>query len=123
MYDPGTGKCGAKKGLLVLRECGEPAIGACSGCSAQICQKHQVINQQGAVLCPDCAANDQSLAPQGHVGRSRRRSYYYGHYGYPYHYGHFHDHDRHSVDSRDEVGEAGGQAGGDDFDDFDSLES
>ncbi len=143
MSDPGVNNCKAKKGLLVLRECGAPAVGACGGCGIPICQKHQTINTQGVVSCPDCAANDPNVVSRGQVGRSRRRRSYYGHYGYsPYYYGHhhhYHDRDHSSVDHSDNVADAGAGAGAgaptdagvgadagaelDGFDEFDDMES
>jgi len=139
MFDPGTGNCKAKKGLLVLRECGQPAVGACGKCGIQVCQQHQVlISQTGAVLCPDCAAQDEKMAPTGHVGRSRRRSRYYSHYGY--YGGHHHDHDYFNGRDQSSVQTPGPQTAGvgagasadakggvdadrDDLDDMDSMES
>jgi hypothetical protein len=135
--DSNASGCKAKKGLLVLRDCGEPVIGVCSGCHIGICQKHQVIAFNNQVLCPDCAAKDQNMKPAGYVGRSRRRDRYYSHYGYTpwfyYHdHDHYRDHDYHSVQNdgnqpADAMAGAGaeppGVSGGIDADDLDSMES
>jgi hypothetical protein len=139
MFDPGTGNCKAKKGLLVLRECGQPAIGACGKCGIPVCQQHQIIiSQTGMVYCPECAAQDAQMAPTGHVGRARRRTRYYTHYGY--YGGHWHTHDyfteRDHAAVQHPAGKAAGVSAGatadaaggvdadhDDLDDMDALES
>ncbi len=138
MYDPGSGNCKAKKGMLVLRECGEPATASCSMCGIPVCQKHVVPTEQG-VACPECAAMKTKIpqGPQGVVGRARRRRSYYGHYGYsPYYYGYhgyggrhyWSDDDYDSMDEREDVSEdlaEDMEADGDDadLDDFDDMES
>jgi hypothetical protein len=121
-----TGNCKAKKGMLVLRECGQPAIGACGGCGIPICAAHQVIGFNNQVLCPDCAARDQNMKPTGYVGRSRRRDRYYSYYGYmPLYHHHYHDHDYNTVaDSAAQTPIAAAAEGAPpDRDDFDSMES
>ncbi len=136
MFEPGSANCKAKKGLLVLRDCGKTATAACSSCGIPVCSKHQVVVSQG-VTCPDCASRDTTVPSKGHVGRSRRRSRYYDNYRYdPYYYGHGHyhshyysDHDHHSVSDRNEsISDAEtvddtAVAEVDSFDDFDDLES
>jgi hypothetical protein len=127
MFDPGSGDCKAKVGLLVLKECGRVAVGSCAICGIPICTRHQVAAPQGAA-CPDCAARDEKMEPRGNVGRARRRSSYYSHYGYyPLFYGHhYNDHDRQAFDDRQaQAGPAdpGDQADKDFMDDYDASES
>ena len=140
MYEPGSGNCKAKVGLLVLRECKKTASAACSLCGIPVCAKHQAIVSQG-VACPNCASNDPNYKDSSDSRRWRRRSRYYDNYHYyPYYYDHhhgyyhdhYHDRDYHSVENRDEnISEEAAAAGtsdaevmdDSDFDDFDSMES
>ena len=108
--EPGTQKCKSKKGLLIIRECGAPAIEVCSRCNIPLCSEHMVSTPDG-ITCPECyessgetTANDRNQ-PQS-MKRFRRRRSYYNDYGYRPHYYHhnryFNDQDRQTVDSRAE---------------------
>ena len=66
--------CQASFGLLVLRECGQPAAGACSSCGKMLCAMHQVMGP-GGMACPECsvAAGVQSDQTQD---AANRQGYY-----------------------------------------------
>ena len=80
------GSCHARVGLLVLRDCGKPAVGGCRQCGRTVCAKHQVEGEEG-ILCPDCAALQMKDTEE--YRRSDRwddpmwvRTTMYHHYGY-----------------------------------------
>jgi hypothetical protein len=113
--DPGV--CRAKKGLLFLQDCGEPAIARCERCSRPICGMHQVLTRT-IVCCPECAAGMGQTEPAAAgpaanqpanpaVEAVRRRQVYYSGYGYhPYYYGHhvyYSDSDYHVFDEKSHV--------------------
>lgn len=87
MLDPGTAMCKAKVGLLVLRGCGDPAIGACALCGMPLCSQHMVTGQDGGIRCPDCGLRDPDMASRQDLKEGRERESYYDEYGYhPYMY-------------------------------------
>jgi len=63
--------CQARQGLLVLRGCGSPAIGACSSCGRMLCAMHLM---GGA--CPDCAAMQGNTDTEQTREAAQRNSYY-----------------------------------------------
>jgi hypothetical protein len=85
MFDPGSESCKARVGLLVLRVCGEPAAGACTGCGLPLCSQHMLTGSDGTPRCPECAIQDPNMATNPELRRSRQRDQYYDDYGYePY---------------------------------------
>lgn len=87
MFEPGATQCRAKVGLLVLRDCGNPAVAECPGCGKAVCAEH-IVAAPGGTMCPECAARDPLAPSAGAVGRARTRRDYYDDYGYePYYYG------------------------------------
>jgi hypothetical protein len=110
------GVCRVKVGLLILRDCKEPAVAECCRCGRAVCGLHQVLRPQ-FTYCPECAAQvEQSgqdpnavpaapvpptagALPDANLERVRQRQEYYRDYGYcPYYYGHhyyFSDSDYH----------------------------
>ena len=64
--------CQARMGLLVLRGCEEPAVGACAVCGTPLCAMHQVMGPQG-MSCPDCSGSPEA----------EERKEYYNTYGRP----------------------------------------
>jgi len=111
--ETGFGKCKTQVGMLVLRDCGEPALGVCVTCNRPICQRHQVPTSQG-VTCPDCAAQLPNGQSHREVQRVRYRSGYYSYYGYHPH--HFHDHDYDSFDQSRQAAKPAGPKSADDRD-------
>ncbi len=55
--------CRYKRGFLFLRDCAEPAVGACSICGRPICLAHQAPSTDGSMACLECAATDQREDP------------------------------------------------------------
>lgn len=115
--DPGA--CRAKKGLLFLHDCGEPAVARCERCARPICGMHQVMTRT-AVCCPECAAAQEQDEPvekgpaeKGPVDKGpaveavrRRRAYYSDYDYYPWYYGrhsYFSDNDYRVFDEKDHV--------------------
>lgn len=97
MVAGGFGKCRTAVGMLVLRECGQPANQVCVMCNKPICEAHQAPTKQG-IACPECAASlPGEEAPPAAV-RVRRRQQYYSHYHYTPLY--FYDDDYHAFDRR-----------------------
>ncbi len=64
--------CQARMGLLVLRGCEEPAVGACAVCGKGLCAMHQVMGEQG-MTCPECSGSPEE----------KDREEYYQEYGEP----------------------------------------
>jgi len=48
--------CQWQSGLLVMRECGQPAMAGCSMCGRSICMAHSVPGPNG-MACPQCASS------------------------------------------------------------------
>ncbi len=55
------GLCHARKGLLVLRDCGKQALSSCGSCGTGLCEDHQILTSEG-IFCPDCAAQDDRFS-------------------------------------------------------------
>jgi hypothetical protein len=105
------GTCRARKGLLFLHDCGEPAVARCERCARPVCGMHQVM-AQNAVCCPECAAALEDADPEAAGGDPavdavRRRRAYYSDYDYhPWYYGrhsYFSDKDYRVFDEKDHV--------------------
>jgi hypothetical protein len=95
--------CVVKRGFFVLRDCGKPAMNACSFCSRAVCQEHSLLRGQTPV-CLDCNARQQQLtdeekvdqmASDGTQNRSALYNYRHGYYsqgGYnPFYSGLYYD--------------------------------
>jgi hypothetical protein len=133
------GICHARVGLLVLRDCGKPAVANCRLCGRSLCDAHQVLTEDGAT-CPECIARQEQFGtPADAATAARSRNRYYALYDYdPFYTGSFHyysDHDYRTLDARpssqvaetssgptggdgEERGEEGQSADMDDLDDF-----
>lgn len=70
--------CQARMGLLVLRECGAPAMGFCGSCGKSVCATHQVGSS-----CPDCGMLDQQNQEDPVAQDAATRNSYYQEYGEP----------------------------------------
>jgi hypothetical protein len=80
------GTCHARVGLLVLRDCGKPAVASCHLCGRALCEAHQVLTEEGPT-CPDCVAmRGEFHTPTDEVAAARTRRHYYNDYGYTPHY-------------------------------------
>ncbi len=67
--------CQAKAGLLVLRACGQPSVGACAKCTKPLCGEHI-----GSGVCASCAI--ETGAPRDRlVEEEATRASYYRTYG------------------------------------------
>jgi len=107
--------CMANSGLLVLRGCGQPAVGACSSCGKALCMLHMA-----AGTCPECAAMGGQWEDNDAAREAASRNDYYNTYGGGSEYGSasfFSAGDRRAAGT----GPAGFTAGeGDDYDPFDT---
>ena len=69
------GVCRVKVGLLILRDCKEPAVAECCRCGRGVCGLHQVIRPE-FTYCPECAAGleqtEQDRIAQDPSGRDQR---------------------------------------------------
>ena len=68
--------CMASSGLLVLRGCGEPAVGACSNCGKALCMMHLASG-----TCPDCMATSGQWGDNEAAREAASRNDYYNTYG------------------------------------------
>ena len=68
--------CMASAGLLVLRGCGQPAVGVCSSCGKSLCMMHL-----GAGTCPDCMATQGQWEDNDAAREAASRNDYYNTYG------------------------------------------
>ena len=86
-------------GLLVLRRCSKPAVAECSQCGKKLCKDHIVRDQQGRVLCLECARNIDGLQehPMVHISYLR-----YTYYDDPYWYM-YNDRDFDTFDRREYI--------------------
>jgi hypothetical protein len=75
--------CQARAGLLVLRGCGSPAIGACASCGRGLCAMHML----GGGMCPDCSATQGANQDNEYTREAANRGAYYSEYGEPAEYG------------------------------------
>jgi len=84
-------RCSFKKGLLNLRDCGEPAEDYCSQCNRPICRQHirQMEGAESGCLCPECAAKfvDGKVDQEAWYATNRRRFYHNSGY-FPIYFGH-----------------------------------
>jgi hypothetical protein len=69
-------------GLLVLRECGGAAVGACSSCGRMLCAMHMVMGS----VCPECSAMQGNVENESAREAANRNSYY-STYGEPSEFG------------------------------------
>ena len=72
--------CQCPAGLLVLRECGEPAFGACGFCGRALCVMHQTPGPDG-IACPECASTRQDYEETSESEAAATRKEYYDEYG------------------------------------------
>src|SRR5262245_36735071 len=75
--------CQARSGLLVLRACDSPAVGARASCGRPLCASHML----GGGTCPDCSAMQGSNQDNEHAREAANRNSYYEDYGEPAEYG------------------------------------
>ena len=68
--------CQARMGLLVLRDCGDPATGFCGQCGKAICAAHQT-----GTSCPECAVAQGQDASDPNAQQAASRNAYYQQYG------------------------------------------
>jgi hypothetical protein len=81
---PKTGTCQSRKGLLFLRDCGEPAVAECQRCGRELCDAHRMF-EEAELVCPECSAPG---AHRGEAGENdpHWRDRYYNQYDYRPHY-------------------------------------
>lgn len=82
------GFCHAKRGLLMVRDCGKHALSSCESCGTGLCEDHQILTGYG-VFCPECAVRDNRLdgLEDERLDRVRYRregGYYSGGYYYAF---------------------------------------
>ncbi len=98
--------CGAKTGLLFLKDCGRIPIAECAQCSRPICREHSIASENGTI-CPECASGNKKTARKQRAGHACDRNRYYHRYGYhPYYYGHHHyysDRDYRTFDDAEQI--------------------
>ena len=63
--------CQAKTGLLVLRACGQPSVGACSKCTKPLCGDHI-----GSGMCSECVVQGGGRRDPMAEEEATRSSYY-----------------------------------------------
>lgn len=68
--------CMASAGLLVLRGCGQPAVGGCSNCGKALCMMHMA-----GGTCPECAAMGGQWEDNEAAREAASRNQYYDTYG------------------------------------------
>lgn len=68
--------CMASAGLLVLRPCGQPAVGGCSQCGKSLCMIHM-----GSGMCPECMAMGGQWEDDEAGREAASRNDYYNTYG------------------------------------------
>lgn len=106
--------CGARAGLLVLRACGQPAMGFCGSCGTPLCAIHI-----GGGMCPDCMVVSGNAHGSEDAQHAAARNDYYNSYGPQQQFG-----DSNYFSSGDRAAVAGGAAAfgpaGDDYDAFDT---
>jgi hypothetical protein len=105
-------KCAVKRGIVVLRDCGERADDTCVECKRSICQEHTRF-LSGETLCVECHARKSEESTQEKAANGKKKAmaqneyddtwddhawpYYYRHhyytnYGYsPFYHGHYYD--------------------------------
>lgn len=113
--------CQARAGLLVLRMCGEPAMGACGTCGRPLCMLHQVMGGAG-MTCPECAALHGGSEDNEQAREAANRNDYYNSYGEPTEFGgdtYFSEGDHDAV-RRSIAGGDAAQGFGEDYDPFDT---
>ncbi len=68
--------CMASAGLLVLRGCGQPAVGACSNCGKALCMMHLA-----GGTCTECMAASGEYGDSEAGREAASRDNYYNTYG------------------------------------------
>ncbi|MBN8730509.1 MAG: hypothetical protein J0L64_08220 [Acidobacteria bacterium] len=68
--------CMASAGLLVLRQCGQPAVGGCSQCGKSLCMMHMA-----GGTCPECMAMGGQVDDSEAGREAASRNDYYNTYG------------------------------------------
>ena len=110
MSDTTATTCQTKVGLLTLRDCDQPAEGACEQCKRVVCSKHRITSETG-ILCPECALAAKEQQKKTAQVKTRHRYYTSYHY-YPYYYGHHHHYHDYDYRSFEDGAAAEGEAGG-----------
>lgn len=72
--------CQWQMGVLVMRECGQPAAAGCAICSRPICAAHTMMGQNGPA-CPGCAAHTAGYGENDDTEIAGARDQYYSQYG------------------------------------------
>lgn len=72
--------CQWQSGLLVMRECGQPAAGSCAMCGRSICMVHGVPGPNGTA-CPQCASSADGYEETEDTEIAGTRSQYAQQYG------------------------------------------
>jgi hypothetical protein len=57
-------RCQAKRGIMTIRPCGEPASLTCSKCQLMICDNH--LGNPNSIVCLDCEARKSSSDAPAH---------------------------------------------------------
>ena len=105
--DTNHGSCHARVGLLIVRDCGKPAVANCLLCGRALCVVHQVFTEDGPT-CPECIARDEQFGtPTEAVVAARSRNRYYSLYNYDPSYSgtshYYSDHDYRTLDARPDL--------------------
>ncbi|MBI2689083.1 MAG: hypothetical protein HYX27_22495 [Acidobacteria bacterium] len=72
--------CEYQLGMLVMRECGAPASGACGMCGRQICPMHTMMGDAGPA-CPQCASQAAGYEDNDDTDIAETRGQYFTQYG------------------------------------------
>lgn len=110
--------CQAHVGLLVLRACGQPAMGACSSCGTPLCALHL-----GAGTCPTCMLTRGNPEENELTREAATRNQYYESYGGRPQYGDarfFNEDDRESLRPAAAAGFVSNAGHSDDYDPFET---
>lgn len=74
--------CQCRAGLLVMRECGEPMVAACTVCGRAVCARHMSMGQTGAA-CAECAVMNPGYQETDETRMAETRAQYFGAPGTP----------------------------------------
>ena len=104
--------CQARRGFLILHDCGAPSTSTCDTCNRPMCSEH-MSSRSGYKTCLDCYAKTYQLQKGANYDDEwayTYRRHYYTTYGYsPWYYGDY-SYDDYDVRSFDDDVNTGGDA-------------
>ncbi len=104
--------CAARRGFLILHDCGAPATTTCDTCSRPMCSEH-MSSRSGYKTCLDCYAKTYQIQKGARYDDEWAYTYrrnYYTTYGYSPWYDGGYAYDDYDVRSFDDNVNAGGDA-------------